>query len=250
MGMPKLDIIYIVPDISKNGTLMSQNRSVSSVIRYLIDMDSAVQDTLWRDYANLSALARILKPKVDGLLGRNVSTDTIVTTLRRLRGMYSKIQPSVADVLARSTVNVLTDVARISLKRTRANVKTVRYIVSRYQSGFIQVLEGISTLTLIYDSRLQDRIVSRFTQDSILYDDTDMAALIIKSPIEISRTPGCIASILQQLSRRGINVDEVLSSLTDTVIIIRLKDVGAAFEAITELINFSRQMLQKGLAND
>lgn len=238
-----------MPNISNFGTKMFQNRSIASVVRYIVDMDSAIQDSLCKNYANLSALARLIKPKVEKYVGRSVNVDTILTTLKRIRGDYVKINPSVADVLARSTVNVLTDVARTSLKKTKANIKAVRYIISRYHSGLIEVLEGISTLTLIYDNKLHEKIVSKFVRESILHEDPNMAAIIIKSPIEISNTPGCIAAILQQLSRRGINVDEVLSSLTDTVIILKLKDVGVAFESITELINFSRQMLEGRSSN-
>jgi predicted regulator of amino acid metabolism with ACT domain len=224
---------------------MYQNRSIAQVIRHLIDIDVPLQDSLQRGYANLSAMARILRPTVERLVGDKVSLDTIVTTLKRLRGTYNTITVNVAYVIAKSTVNVRTDVARLSLKKNAKLLKASRNIVSRYQKGFVQVLEGLSTITLVYDSSLHEKIVSKFPSKDIIYENANMAAIIVKSPKEISSTPGCIATILQQISRRGINIDEVISCYTDTIIVIKPGDVGRAFESLTGLITFCREILSK-----
>jgi predicted regulator of amino acid metabolism with ACT domain len=224
---------------------MYQNRSIAQVIRHLIDIDVPLQDSLQRGYANLSAMARILRPTVERLVGDKVSLDTIVTTLKRLRGTYNTITFNVAYVIAKSTVNVRTDVARLSLKKNAKLLKASRNIVSRYQKGFVQVLEGLSTITLVYDSSLHEKIVSKFPSKDIIYENANMAAIIVKSPKEISSTPGCIATILQQISRRGINIDEVISCYTDTIIVIKPGDVGRAFESLTGLITFCREILSK-----
>jgi predicted regulator of amino acid metabolism with ACT domain len=224
---------------------MYQNRSIAQVIRHLIDIDVPLQDSLQRGYANLSAMARILRPTVERLVGDKVSLDTIVTTLKRLRGTYNTITFNVAYVIAKSTVNVRTDVARLSLKKNAKLLKASRNLVSRYQKGFVQVLEGLSTITLVYDSSLHEKIVSKFPSKDIIYENANMAAIIVKSPKEISSTPGCIATILQQISRRGINIDEVISCYTDTIIVIKPGDVGRAFESLTGLITFCREILSK-----
>jgi predicted regulator of amino acid metabolism with ACT domain len=190
-------------------------------------------------------MARILRPTVERLVGDKVSLDTIVTTLKRLRGTYNTITFNVAYVIAKSMVNVRTDVARLSLKKNAKLLKASRNIVSRYQKGFVQVLEGLSTITLVYDSSLHEKIVSKFPSKDIIYENANMAAIIVKSPREISSTPGCIATILQQISRRGINIDEVISCYTDTIIVIKPGDVGRAFESLTGLITFCREILSK-----
>lgn len=224
---------------------MYQNRSITQVVRHLIDVDVSLQDSLQKRYANLSAVARFLKPTVEKLVGNKVSLDTIVTALKRLRGTYNTIPPSVAHVIAKSTVNVRTDVARLSLKRSAKILKASRNIVSKYQKSFVQVLEGLSTITLVYDNSLHEKIVSKFPSKDIIYEDANMAAIIVKSPKEISSTPGCIATMLQQISRRGINIDEVISCYTDTIIVIKPSDVGRAFESLTELITFCREVVSK-----
>ena len=234
-----------MPNFGKIRTNMYENRSIAQVVRYLIDVDVPLQDSLQRGYANLSAMARLLKPTVEKLVGDEVSLDTIITTLKRLRGTYNMITPNVAYIIAKSTVNVRTDVARLSLKRSTKLLKASRSIVSRYQKGFVQVLEGLSTITLVYDSSLHEKIVSKFPSKDIIYESANMAAIIVKSPKEISSTPGCIATILQQVSRRGINIDEVISCYTDTIIVIKPSDVGRAFESLTELITFCREMVSK-----
>lgn len=232
-------------NFGKIRTKMYQNRSIAQVVRHLIDVDVPLQDSLQRGYANLSAIARFLRPAVERLVRDKVSLDTIVTTLKRLRGTYSTIPFNVAYVIAKSTVNVRTDVARLSLKRSTKILRASRNIVSKYQRGFVQVLEGLSTITLMYNSSLHEKIVSKFPSKDVIYEDANMAAIIVKSPKEISSTPGCIATILQQISRRGINIDEVISCYTDTIIVIKPGDIGRAFESLTELITFCREIISK-----
>ncbi len=236
-----------MPNFGKFGTKMYQNRSIAQVVKHLIDVDVSLQDSLQRGYANLSAVARFLRPTVEKLVGNKVSLDTIVTTLKRLRGTYNTIRFNIAHIIAKSTVNVRTDVARLSLKRSAKLLKALRHLISRYQKGFVQVLEGLSTITLVYDSSLHEKIVSKFISKDIIYKSANMAAIIVKSPKEISSTPGCIATILQQISRRGINIDEVISCYTDTIIVINPSDVGRAFESLTELIMFCREVISKAL---
>ena len=187
----------------------------------------------------------MLKPKVESLVGKKVKTETVLTSLKRLRSRYSSMPPDVARVIAGSVVNVRTDIARLSLKRTQRLIRVVRVIMSRYQHEFLQVLEGLSVITLVYDNKLHRKIVAKFLSSDVLAEDTDLAAITIRSPREISNTPGCVATILQQVSRRGINVEEALSCYTDTVLVVKLRDAGKAFDSLNELITSCREMLAK-----
>jgi acetolactate synthase small subunit len=51
-----------------------------------------------------------------------------------------------------------------------------------------------------------------------------------------------IADVL--FSRRGINVEEVLSCHTDTTIVVAVEDGGRAFDALSQLINNCRRLAE------
>lgn len=226
---------------------MYRSRSIAAAVRQLIDLDSALQDGIARGYANLSAIARMIKPRIEETLGRRVDAETITTALKRLRGRYAAQPLSVARVLAGSTITVRTDVSKLSLRRTPQSRVQTRMIVARHRRRLLQVLEGLSVIVIIHEKAIHERVKQGVPRQHVIAEETDLAALFIKSPEEITKTPGCVTAMLQQLSRRGINIEEVLSCHTDTVLVVGIEDGGRAFDALSELINTCRRLTSSAL---
>jgi len=90
--------------------------AIITAVREEIDYDLSIQDALARDYANISAISRMLQPRVTERLGREVNLETIVTSLKRLRGVYTAASEEIRAVIAESVVNVRTNVSKISVE--------------------------------------------------------------------------------------------------------------------------------------
>ena len=134
--------------------------SVTRAVKDEVGSDLSIQDAITRDYLNLSALARMLVPKVAARTGRrvkDVSEVGIATALKRLMGAYSASSPRVGRVIARSAVSVKTHVSSLSVEKTKRTVQTVSTLLSTYPNDFIQVSESLSSITLIFDQRLHSR---------------------------------------------------------------------------------------------
>jgi aspartokinase len=222
---------------------------VSRAVRDEVGSDLSIQDALVRDYVNLSALARMLVPKVAGRTGRkvkDVSEVGIATALKRLRGSYSVSSPRVSRVIARSVVNVRTHVSRLSVEKTKRTVQTVSALLSTYHDDFIQVSESLSSITLIFDQRLHGRVKRSLAGAEILEEGQEGAAITVRSPREIINTPGCISAFYNQLSRRRVNVEDTVSCYTDTIMVVDMKEASRAFEALTELVGEEQRKLGEG----
>jgi len=79
----------------------------------------------------------------------------------------------------------------------------------------------------------------------ILEKEINLAAIIINSPETIAKTPGCLTAFYNQVSRRHVNIEDTVSCYTDTIIVVKMKDVGQAFAALTDLISEARKKFQK-----
>jgi len=222
---------------------LSQNWSVSSVVRRLIELDPAIIAGLSARYVNLSSLARLLRPQVEGILKRPVSVDAIISSLKRMRSRPDELSFPVARVIAESRLNLKSDLAKLSVKRTLKTRGIVKEVAYRYRKTFLQALEGISSITLIHDEKLHPRLKKYFPRQYIIDESSGLVALIIVSPAEITSTPGPLALILNRLVERGINVEEIISCNTDTVVVVRAMDGGRAFDSINELIQTCRQVI-------
>lgn len=215
--------------------------SIMMVVRDLIDQDLSIQDALQRGYGNYSAIARMLRPKVVEALGREVKLESVITAVKRARDIYKPLRADAKRVVARSTINIRTDVAKITVRKTDKTLETIRRDLPKFLGEFLHVLEGVSVTTLIVDEKLFDEISSMFRKDEILDKKQNLAAIVIQSPEEIVDTPGCVTSFYDQISRRHINIEETVSCYTDTIILLHMEDINTAFTALTDLIAEARK---------
>ncbi len=221
------------------------DKSITNAVKEVVNNDLSFQDSLQRDYCNISALARIIKPQIDQMLGRNTSVESIVTALKRSRRDYDVPERPIAAILAGSTVSVKTDVAKLSAAKSKKNIEKIARSLTQNVDNYISVSESIMSITLIFDDALLDDVKAMFGQHDILEVEDDLAAIIVHSPEEIIKTPGCAIAFYNQLARRHINIEDTVSVYTDTIMLVRMDQVGKAFNALTDLISGSRKLSKK-----
>jgi aspartokinase len=226
--------------------LVNNEKSITNAVKEVVNNDLSFQDSLQRDYCNISALARIIKPQVDQLLGgKNTSIESIVTALKRSRRDYDVPEKPIASILAGSTISVRTDVAKVSAEKSKKTIEKVAKAMTQNVGNFISVSESIMSITLVFDDALLEEVRVMFAHDDILEIEDDLAAIIVHSPEEIIKTPGCAIAFYNQLARRHINVEDTVSCYTDTIVLVKMDQVGKAFNALTDLISGSRKMSKK-----
>jgi aspartokinase len=211
----------------------------------VVSNDLSFQDSLQRDYCNISALARIIKPQIDQMLSKNSSIESIITALKRSRHDYGVSEKPIAGILAASTITVNTDVAKVSAKKSKKTIEKVAKAMIQNAGNFISISESIMSITLVFDDVLLQDVKSMFAYDDILEIENDLAAIIVHSPEDIIKTPGCAIAFYNQLARRHINIEDTVSCYTDTIVLIKMEQVGKAFNALTDLISNSRKLPKK-----
>lgn len=221
------------------------DKSITNAVKEVVNSDLSFQDSLQRDYCNISALARIVKPQIDQMLSRSTSVESIVTALKRSRRDYDIPERPIAVILAGSTVSVRTDVAKLSAAKSKRTIEKVAKSLTQNVDNYISVSESIMSITLVFDDALLDDVKAMFGQHDILEVEDDLAAIIVHSPEEIIKTPGCAIAFYNQLARRHINIEDTVSCYTDTIMLVRMDQVGKAFNALTDLISGSRKLPRK-----
>lgn len=225
--------------------LASNEKSITEAVREIVSSDLSFQDSLQRDYCNISALARIIKPQIDHMLSKDTSIESVVTALKRSRYDYDVPQKPIASILAASTITVNTDVAKLSAKKSKKTIEKVAKAMVQSVGNFISISESIMSITLVFEDLLLQDIKGMFAYDDILEIEDSLAAIIVHSPEDIIKTPGCAIAFYNQLARRHINIEDTVSCYTDTIVLVKMEQVGKAFNALTDLISNSRKMAKK-----
>ncbi len=225
--------------------LANNQKSITETVREIVSSDLSFQDSLQRDYCNISALARIMKPQIDQMLSKNTSIESIITALKRSRYEYDVRQKPISSILAASTITVNTDVAKVSARKSKKTVEKVAKAMIQGVGNFISISESIMSITLVFDDLLLQDVKVMFASDDILEIENGLAAIIVQSPEDIIKTPGCAIAFYNQLARRHINIEDTVSCYTDTIVLVKMEQVGKAFNALTDLISNSRKMAKK-----
>ncbi len=225
--------------------LANNQKSITEAVREMVGGDLSFQDSLQRDYCNISALARLIKPQIDHMLGKDTSIESIITALKRSKYDYNVQEKPIASILAASTITVNTDVAKISAKKSKKTIEKVAKAMVQGAGNFISMSESIMSITLVFDDLLLQDVKVMFAYDDILEMENGLAAIIVHSPEDIIKTPGCAIAFYNQLARRHINIEDTVSCYTDTIVLVKMEQVGKAFNALTDLISNSRKMAKK-----
>jgi hypothetical protein len=229
--------------------LVNSDESISRIVKQVIDEDLSLQDAISRRYGNYSAIARIIKPKVEKDLRRKVNIDSLITSVKRVKPRLALTQRhGIESVLSQSVVTVRTDVAKLSVEKTKRTLEAARGIMASYQEEFLQVSESNTAITMVFDQKLLSSIHKKFNDEDVLDEQADLAAIIVQSPKEIVRTAGVVLSIYARIAENHVNIEDTVSCFTDTIIVIRMDEVARAFTTLTDLISESRNKIKKGSA--
>jgi hypothetical protein len=217
--------------------------TIFGTVQGLIDKDLSLQDALQRGYANYSGVARILKPKVEEILGKEVKLESIITSVKRAR-VGGPIDDVIAKVVAGSIISLRTDVAKLTVEKTRKTLEILRRELTELMGEFFQILGGVGSITLIFDEKIFGEIYKLFNVEDVLDVKRGLAAIIINSPRDIVEAAGCTVSFYNPVARLHISMEETMSCYTDTIIILKMMDAGKAFEALNELIAEARRSIK------
>ncbi len=213
--------------------------NITRIVQGIIDNDLSFQDALNREYANMSAIARIIKPRVDTIVGFDVNIDSIITALKRLKLDYTLPKSDTENIVANSKIILKTDVAKISVIKSKSITEKIVRPLADYYDSFISVSQGASSITMIFDELILERMRVLFIEDILEVQD-GLAAIIVQSPESIIKTPGCALIFYNQLARRHINIEDTISCYTDTIILVNMDDISKAFNTLNDLIREAR----------
>lgn len=214
--------------------------SISKTVQALIDEDLSLQDALQRDYANYSAIARMLIPKIKETENQDINLESVITSVKRAKTNYTILQGKITNVVAESDLNIRTDMAKVSVEKTKQTQEKIRKTLGTFSGDFLQVIEGNTIITMISDLNSFDKISSIFSKKEVIDQKQNLATIIIRSPDQITSTPGCVQAFYNAISRQHINIEETMSCYTETIIVLAMENVSKAFAALTDIITKAR----------
>lgn len=203
--------------------------SLAEDCRKVVAGDPTLRDALRAGIVNYRALARHVKPDVERRHGSEVDIEAVTSALRR----YGDEIGDRDDVRERADA-VLAD-SRVSLRGNVVSITATAVGDVDGGAGFFHRVDGDDSATVVTDDTNVDDLRDEIAGD-VIEETTGLTALTVESPETIVDAPGVLARMVSRFMAEQINIVDVTSCHTETIIVVDKRDAVAALEALEDLI--------------
>ncbi len=191
---------------------------------------------LTNGYMNMSSYAYRIRPKVELLTKKQVTIASLVVSLSRLRKEFKKGKPLIHEVAIKNitTKLPLSELAYENSKEFINRLESLHKNISVSQEDFFTTTIGTTEIDIICSSNLENKILKHF-KIKPKYINHGFAAIGISFGPEVFDTPNVFFSLLSVTARARINIEELVSTPTEFIIIVAEKDFGKTVALFSEL---------------
>lgn len=206
--------------------------TVPEATKRIIERSRYLTEAMSKDLINYSSLARYIKPELEKVLLKTVSEASIIMAIKRIaEDLKPKFVPltvfqSVPEMIVRSNLVDMTIANSPTLAKKISKIIDLHHENQKY---FFTLTEGLSETTVIASRDAQDIIIENIKGENILVEFTNLSAITIRMPKDISYSPGVVYFFLKSLAWEGINLIEVVSTYVELTLVMEDKDVNSAF---------------------
>ncbi|MBD3280271.1 hypothetical protein GF389_01975 [Candidatus Dojkabacteria bacterium] len=211
--------------------------NISKIVKEIIEDDPVALDAMSNGYMNYSSYARLIQPMIEKDLLQKVSEKSITVALSRIGKSLPKKQKREAPRILNLSLHV--DLAEISYEKTYDNVEKlnkIKELSPKDPKDFFASTSGVSEITLIGKSALIEEIEKEIMDVESSYSHSDLSGISIKFPQEQLNVPGILVQLVNQVSKKGINLIEVISTNTELTLLVDKKDAEATIAQLSKLL--------------
>jgi aspartokinase len=199
---------------------------LTKVFKEYIDSHPAIQQCIKDNLIDFSNLAKHIAKE------KNLDEKEVLIVISHLYP-YEKEEEkeSIRAILKESKIETKSKIATLIAKNDWHILLKVERVIDR----MLQVVRGSTCITLVMDESWLAE-VKNLLEGDVIDSERGLAEISIISPKEIESTPGVVSYFYDALASKGINVVETLSCYTDTMFLVKDKDLFPAYQALNQLL--------------
>lgn len=201
--------------------------SLAQECRKVVSRHPYMLDGLREGVVNYRAVAREIMPEVEDSVGREVDIEAVTTAVRR----YGEELQEGDDEHERVR-SVLSD-SRVSLRGDVVSITATEFGELPRFGGFTHLVRGSSYTTVVTDDENADE-VRNAVEGEVVERVDDLTCITVESPDEIVEVPGVLTRMVSRFSSEEINIVDITSCYTETIVVVEKRDSVKALETLEE----------------
>lgn len=201
--------------------------SIQKTVEREIEKKPYIMETLADGLINRRSLSRFLAPTVRRT-EKSATIEAIAMAIGRAK--VTKRRFGVEGLLHKAKVRVRSGVVDFTVEPSESAAKMAA------KFDVLHLMKGPHGITIIVDEEKAGALRNAM-KGMIIREREGVAEIAITTPPAVERTVGWVAFVTGTLAREGINLVEIMSCFTDTVLIVEEKDVAKVMDVFQEWKN-------------
>ncbi len=215
-------------------------KTIQETVESIIHKTPFIEEAMQEKLINVSSLARIIKPEVEQLLGKEVKDGAIMMAINRLspikilqvRKHIKSFSLKLSDFIVRS------DLSDYTFKNSNTLYKQISLLfgeLGKNRESFFTVSQGIFETNIVVSANLQPKIDTYFSDEILIHSMAKLASITIKLPKTNLEQSGIYYFILKQLAWANIPVQEIISTTHEMTLVVREDDINKTFSILIDM---------------
>jgi hypothetical protein len=198
---------------------------IQPIVKEIILKDLEAYIALFDGYMNMSSYAYKIRGEVEEITKKKVTITSLVVSLSRIKKELKKQKPLIQDINIKniSTKLPISEIVYENSNKFIEELGTLHKGISLTREDFFVSTISINEMNIIVSSNLVDKVIKHFKNKPKIIN-RDLAAVGISLSEENFNIPNTFFSLLSVLARNRINIEELVSTSTELIFIIKEKD--------------------------
>ena len=218
----------------KNGA-SAPGKSIAELTREYIESRPSIKDCLAAGLMNYTELARRIMKELDL---KNEEAITVACRRYEMELEKKEHQEELVGLLEQSHLELKNKVGVVIARNTPDVIRRLDDLLPRLlgEKSLMQTIVGSQTVTVITEEKRVADVVATVGKEDIVRQTVDLAQLAVRSPEKVEEVSGVVAYLSGALAERGVNIVEAYSCFTDTIFLVREKDVMHAYAILSAIV--------------
>lgn len=227
---------------------MLDNSKTADLVRRELENDLYIMGVLRDKLVNYTALARSLLPVIKKN-NQKATLESVSIAIKRyvLKEKTVNLKLIIKKIIARSQLSTKNDVFHATFKRTDQVIKNITDISKKIEWEKDEILfinQVFGEITIIIDEKNKNLLHN--CRKYLIKENSDLSVLSIKENFQKNldysvNVPGVYSYFINALSRRSINIIEIISTFSQLTFVLSNENLMKAHEIIDSRIRFFRE---------
>ena len=213
--------------------------TVSHLVKKAVRENSFLLEAMGKELISHGNLAEQLKPEIEKELGKKVKESAIVMALRRYQEELQVLDKKIRKFKFKGEIILKPNIIDFNVVKSQsllAKIKNLYSLVNFERGDTLNIILGNNEISIITNEKYKEKLSDFLKVEKILNKEFDLVALTISFAGDgFFDTPGVIFTAVRKLAWEGINIYEIVSTMTELTFILSNKGSMRAYNVLHEL---------------